>query len=114
MRAVYFDTNIFVASHKPDDIYFKESSVIVGALKQGEIKGQTSTLTILETAAVASRTIQIRKGDNEEEIRRRAVGKAILSLSRLGLEFIHIPGDSSAPIDSLKVEIPTSFFFSEV
>jgi predicted nucleic acid-binding protein len=109
LKAAYFDTNIFIASYKPDDKYYEESSVIVEALKGGEIKGQTSTLTILETAAVASRTIQIHKGDDEKEVRRRAVGKAILSLSRLGLGFIHLPGDSSAPIDSHKVEMPAIF-----
>lgn len=109
MKTAYLDTNVFIASYKPDDVYYEESSAIIKALDGGEIKGQTSTLTILETAAVASRTIQIRKGDDGKGIKRRAVSKAILNLSRLSLNFIHMPGDSLAAIDSNNIEMPAIF-----
>ncbi|TLX98608.1 MAG: type II toxin-antitoxin system VapC family toxin [Thaumarchaeota archaeon] len=109
MKTAYLDTNVFVASYKPDDVFHEASTAIAKALGRGEIRGQTSTLTILESAAVASRTIRIRKGDDERDVRRRAVGRAILNLSRLGLKFIHILGDSSTPMDSYKVEMPAIF-----
>jgi predicted nucleic acid-binding protein len=109
LKSAYIDTNVFVASYKPDDVFYEESSAVIKAMKEGEIKGQTSTLTILETAAVASRTIRMRKGDDEKEVRRRAVGRAIIRLSRLGLRFIHAPGDSSALIDGSRVEMPVTF-----
>ena len=109
MKSAYLDTNVFIASYKPDDVYHEESSAIIKALEQGEIRGQTSTLTLLEAAAVASRTIPIRKGDDEKEVRQSAVSKAILDISNLGLTFVHIPGDSSMPIDGSTIEMPAAF-----
>ncbi len=109
MRTAYLDTNVFVSSYKPDDLYHREASMIIKALESGEIRGQTSVLTILEAAAVASRTIRIHKGDDEKEIRQMAVSKIIRNLSRLGLTFIHVLGDSSAPIDEIEVEMPAIF-----
>jgi len=109
LRSAYLDTNVFVASYKRDDRYHEESSTVLRAIRQGKIKGKTSALTILETAAVASRTIQMRKGDDEKDVRRKAVGKAILNLSKLGLYFVHMPGDSSAPTGGSRVEMPAIF-----
>lgn len=109
MSLAYFDTNVFVASYKLDDVYHGEASLILSALERGEIRGETSTLTILETAAVAGGIVAIHKTDNEAEIRSSAVARAILGLSKLGLSFVHIPGDSSAPIDGRKVEMPAVF-----
>lgn len=106
MSSVYLDTNVFVSSYKPDDPYYEEASIITKALERKQVKGKTSVLTILEMAAVASRNIKIYKGDNEKEVRSAAIGKAILTLSRLGLSFIHSSGDAYMVLDGITVDMP--------
>lgn len=106
MSSAYLDTNVFVASYKEDDLYHKEAVTIIKALERKQIKGQTSVLTILEMAAVASRNVKIYTGDDEREVRSIAISKAILSLSKLGLTFIHNPGDAATVMDGITVDMP--------
>jgi len=53
--------------------------------------------------------VDVRKGEDGKAVRRRAVAKAILSLAKLGLTFVHIKGDSSATVGGRRVEMPAIF-----
>ena len=110
MRQFYLDTNVFIAQLKPDDPYHSEATIIAQMLKEDEIQAETSVLTIVKTASVASRLYYRSKGGKGTDKERKAfITRVIRRLGTLKIMFIHIAGDSPIPFRNIQVNMPEIF-----
>jgi len=111
MRQFYMDTNVFIAQLKPDDPYYLEAKTIAQQIQDNEIQAETSVLTLVETASVASRLYHAskrgEKGNNRE--RKAFTIKLLRRLTTLTTRFIHIAGDSPIAVRSIKTNLPEIF-----
>jgi len=105
-RQFYIDTNVLISQYKPKDIFYHESVCIVRALKQREVTGYTSPLTILEMVSFVCRNFPLKKGENPEDARRIALSKILNEIPSFQLQFISPVGDYSLKFDDIAVRIP--------
>lgn len=106
------DTNVFISQLKPDDPYYEASKTIVKKIAGGDIAAETSVLTLLETASVASRLYDMKmagKDDISNDQRKIFIVKTISGLASLKPRFIHPPGDSPFFMRSVPAELPQVF-----
>ncbi|MEM3382236.1 MAG: type II toxin-antitoxin system VapC family toxin [Candidatus Bathyarchaeia archaeon] len=114
MRIFYLDTNVFISNYKRDDPYHSSSVKIVEGLRQGRIEAYTCVLTILETAAVASRNYEKGihlLGASRMIDRRRLIGALLKRLLNLNIHFVNLPGETSMKL--LKKDITMPIIFHE-
>lgn len=110
MREFYIDTNVFISRYKSDDPYHSEARAITRGLEKDEIRAETSALTLLETASVASRMYQTLLKDGGTRVGQGVfVIKLLRKLSGLKVKFINIPGDVPVTIRNIQANIPSIF-----
>jgi len=112
VRTFYLDTNVFISKYKRDDPFHSSSSKIIEGLRHGNIEAHTSVLTILETAAAASRGYEksIRLLEmNQALSRRRLIGALLKRLLSLNIHLINLPGDTRMKLLREDVEMPAIF-----
>jgi predicted nucleic acid-binding protein len=104
------DTNVFISQIKPDDPYHPEAKAIGKSLKEEEIQANTSVLTILETASVASRLYEAKRGEKGSLKERNIfIIKALRRLAGLKTNFIHIAGDTPIAVRNIQANMPSIF-----
>ena len=110
-RQFYMDTNVFISSLKSDDPYHIESKAIARRLEGGEIQAETSVLTLVETASVASRLHQTAEHVKVQgkDRRRIFIIKTILKLVDLKIRFINIAGDTPIAVKKIQANLPIIF-----
>lgn len=110
MRQFYMDTNVFISRLKTDDSYHSEAKTIAKNLEKVEIQAETSVLTLLETASVASRLYQANKGERGKQKELKIfIIKALSRLAGLKTRFIHISGDDPIALRNLQATVPSIF-----
>jgi len=110
MRQFYMDTNVFISSLKPDDPYHKEAKAIARRLEDDEIQAETSVLTLVETASVASRLHHAKKHRKQENNERKVfIVKALRRLAALKTRFINIAGDIPIAVKNIQTSLPSLF-----
>jgi predicted nucleic acid-binding protein len=102
------DTDVFISRYKTDDPYHAEAYAITNALERGEIKAETSVLTLLEAASVASRMYHARKKEIAETQERRGafVLKLLGRLAGLKVKFINLSGDVPVAVPGVEANVP--------
>lgn len=104
------DTNVFISTLKPDDPYHPEANEIWSALRENRVRAETSVLTLVECASVASRMYQTSKGVKGSDRERKVfIVKTLKKLASLNLSFIHILGDSPMPVKGVAASAPSLF-----
>ncbi|MBI3023728.1 MAG: type II toxin-antitoxin system VapC family toxin [Thaumarchaeota archaeon] len=104
------DTNVLIAQYKPTDLFYHESLAVTKALKEGEITGYTSPLTLIESCSFMSRNFPQRKGEDAEEMIKLTIAKVIKDFSKLRLRFADPTGDYSFSLNSSQeVRMPALF-----
>jgi len=110
MREFYMDTNVFISQLKPDDPYHSEAEIIAKGLERDEIQASTSVLALLEVASVAGRFYEAKKGAKGTERERRIfIVKTLRRLAGLKVRFVHVAGDSSILVRSIRADVPGIF-----
>lgn len=110
MKQFYLDTNVFISRIKPDDPYHSEAETIVQSLEEDEIQAETSVLTLLEVAAVASRLYEAKKGEKRTQKGRKIfIIKALKRLAGLKAKFINIAGDTPIAVRNIQANMPSVF-----
>lgn len=102
------DTNVFISHLKADDPYHNEAGVVANKLRKNEIQAETSILTLLEVASVASR-LYYAKQSKENQERKTFVVKTIKMLAGLGIKFVHMAGDTPLALGNIKTDVPNTF-----
>lgn len=110
MKNYYLDTNVLLSQYKLSDPYYRESLTIAKSLKRGDVRGYTSTLTILEACSFISRNFPLKKSETPEEARSIAVSKTLKEFASLGLIFIGSEGDYTFRLNDQDVRMPAVFF----
>jgi len=108
MRNYYLDTNVLLSQYKLEDPFYRESLIIVKALKDEEIRGFTSPLTIIEACCFVSRNFPVRKGESHE-VKVTSVSKTLKEISKLRLTFISPLGDYPLSLNGQEVQMPAVF-----
>ncbi len=106
------DTNVFISELKQDALYHAEASAIIRKITDGDLVAETSVLTLLETASVASRLYNARMAGEEgmsESERKIFIIKAIGKLASLKPRFVHLAGDSPPFLRSVRTDLPQIF-----
>jgi predicted nucleic acid-binding protein len=103
------DTNVFISQLKQDDPYNSQAKVIINHLKRNEIQAETSVLTLLETASVASRLYSTRIGETNQNERKIFIMKTLKMLIDSRIKFIHITGDMPLTLGNLQTSMPSIF-----
>lgn len=98
---------MFISQLKPDDPYHSDALAIGRKLRKGELRAETSVLTILEAASVAGRMYHHAMGDrvNIDE-RKSFVIKTLKTLAGL-VKFVHMPGDVPLSVGIVKAHMPS-------
>lgn len=102
----YMDTNVFISRYKPDDPFHSASKRILEGLEAGCLKACTSPLTVLEAACVTSRSYEDRPGSGSGPGKGPVISAVLKRLARLGLVFVHPPGDTRFPVGGDAVLMP--------
>jgi predicted nucleic acid-binding protein len=102
------DTNVFISALKADDPYHSEAGILASRLRKGEIKAETSTLTLLEVASVASLLYHHVEGKDDQK-RRAFVVKILRTLGGLGIRFVHMAGDTPFALGNVKTDVSNIF-----
>ena len=102
----YVDTNVLLSQYKPDDIFYRQSVLIVRSLKQKEVTGCTSPLTIIEMVSFVCRNFPLKRGENPEDARKIAVSKILKEIASLQLQFSTPTGDYTLKLEGQNVHIP--------
>jgi predicted nucleic acid-binding protein len=102
------DTNVFISKIKPDDPYHLEADLLINKIRKGQIKAETSVLTLLELSSVAGRLYH-RTYDKQENIpeRRAFVVKMLKTFANLGVKFVHMAGDLPFTFGNIKTDVPS-------
>lgn len=104
------DTNVFISALKPDDPYYSEAGIVVSRLRKDEIQAETSILTLLEVASVASRLYHRIEGSKDDNHKRKIfVVKTLKTLTGLGIKFVHMAGDTPFWMGKIKTDVPNIF-----
>ncbi len=104
------DTNVFISALKADDPYHHEAKIVAKSLRKGEIQAETSILTLLETASVASRMYHRAQGSEEDDQKRKTfVVKTLKTLAGLGVKFVHMAGDTPFAVENIMTYVPSVF-----
>lgn len=109
----YMDTNVFISSLKPDDPYYGETKRIIEGLKEGEMIAETSTLTLLETAAVSGRLFTMRRKsaeepeESEKKLRKVFIIRVLKNLNVVGVKFVNMTGDTPVSVKGIQATIPS-------
>ncbi len=107
------DTNVFISHLKQDDRFHSEAKLISRNMATDEIRAETSVLTLVETASVASRRYNSSKKYREkkslDDERKIFVIKALRRLASFKITFINIAGESPSLIRSVKANLPELF-----
>ncbi|HEX9846109.1 MAG TPA: PIN domain-containing protein [Candidatus Nitrosotenuis sp.] len=103
------DTNVFISALKSDDPYHAEAGRVASRLRKGEIQAETSTLTLLEVASVASRLYHRAEGSKDDHKRKTFVVKTLKTLAGLGIRFVHMSGDTPFAVGNIKTDMPNVF-----
>ena len=104
------DTNVFISGLKPDDPYHSHAESIMTSMRNGEIRGETSSLTILEVASVSARLYRSeRRTRGSEKERKVFVVRAVGRLGGLKIKFINVAGDGPSPIKGVQANLPSVF-----
>ena len=111
MKQFYMDTNVFISRLKPDDPFFAEAKKIAKAIEKGEVRAETSVLTLLEVASVSGRVFSARKEKHEQEDRQRKVFivRALKRLARTKTKLINMAGDTPISIRGIDAVLPSIF-----
>lgn len=110
MKQFYMDTNVFISGLKPDDPYHHEAGLIMAGMKSGEIRGETSALTVLEVASVSGRLYRSKRPRTGGEKERKVfVVRALRRLGALKMHFVNMAGDGPAPIKGIEATLPSVF-----
>lgn len=100
---------MFISQLKPDDPYHSEALLIANGLRKGEVHAETSVLTMVETASVASRMYYHAMGSKASPDERKTfVTKTIRMLAGV-VKFVHMEGDSPIPLGSIRPYAPSIF-----
>ncbi|MEM3144133.1 MAG: hypothetical protein QXW91_05865 [Candidatus Nitrosotenuis sp.] len=101
------DTNVFISKLKPDDPYHLEANLLINKIRKGQIKAETSVLTLLELSSVAGRLYHRTFGKQENISERRAfVVKTLKTFANLGVKFVHMAGDLPFTLGNIKTDVP--------
>jgi len=104
------DTNVFISGLKPDDPYHSYARSMMASMRNGEIRGETSSLTILEVASVSARLYHSkRRTQGSEKERKVFVVSALRRLGGLKMKFVNVAGDGPSPIKAVQATLPGVF-----
>ena len=100
---------MFISQLKPDDPYHSEGIIVARKLRKGEIHAETSVVTILEAASVASRMYHHAMGNKENADERKVfVVKTLKMLAGL-VKFVHMAGDAPLELGTMQTYVPNIF-----
>lgn len=106
VRPYYLDTNVLVSQYKPSDIFYRESLIIIRALKRRGMRGYTSPLTLVEMVSFVSRNFPLKRGEKPEDAKKIAVSKILKEIASFQLEFSSPTGDYSLKLGDQDVRVP--------
>jgi len=104
------DTNVFISGLKPGDPFHTDSRLLMTGMRNGEIRAETSALTVLEVASVSGRLYHSnRRPAGSEKERKVFVLRALKRLGELKIKFVNVAGDGPAPVKGIQATLPSVF-----